>query len=345
MDSPRPVNERNWKMIRIVQIGIGPLGRKVTEHIAERSNMTVVAAVDKDPALEGKDLGELCSTGSLSVPVSPSLEQALGQGAADVAVLTTVSDLARITPQIEEILGFGLPVVTTCEELAFPWETAPRAASRIDSLAKKAGVAVLATGVNPGFLMDALPVVLSAVCQRLDAVKVSRIQDASTRRVPFQQKIGAGLTLEQFEEKKRRGSLRHVGLTESMQMIASRIGWKLDRTEDLITPVAAKTRIDTKSMSIEAGMAAGVQQIGRGFVGSEEKITLTFRASIGEPSPEDTVELLGTPHIISTIRGGVHGDVATCAITLNAVGQVLRGEPGLRTMVDLPPVSYFLREE
>ncbi|MBA7568482.1 2,4-diaminopentanoate dehydrogenase [subsurface metagenome] len=306
--------------------------------------MTVVAAVDKDPALAGKDLGQLCSTGAMGVPVSPSLEQALGQGAADVAVLTTVSDLARIAPQIEEILSLGLPVVTTCEELAFPWESSPKTASRIDSRAKEQGVAVLATGVNPGFLMDTLPIVLSAVCQRIDAVKVSRIQDASTRRVPFQRKIGAGLNLVEFEEKKKQGSLRHVGLTESMQMIASRIGWKLDRTEDLITPVVAKTRIDTGSMSIEAGMAAGVQQIGRGFVDNDEKITLTFRASIGEPSPEDTVELLGTPHIVSTIQGGVHGDVATCAITLNAVGQVLRAEPGLRTMVDLPPVAYFLQE-
>ena len=306
--------------------------------------MTVVAAVDKDPALAGKDLGELCSTGSMGVPVSPSLEQALGQGAADVAVLTTVSDLARIAPQIEEILHFGLPVVTTCEELVFPWETAPQTASRIDSLAREEGVAVLATGVNPGFLMDTLPIALSAVCQRVDAVKVSRIQDASTRRVPFQLKIGAGLSLEEFEKKKKRGDLRHIGLTESMQMIASRIGWKLDRIEELITPVVAKTRIDTGSMSIEAGMAAGVQQIGRGFVGNDEKITLTFRASVGEPSPEDTVELLGTPHIVSTIQGGVHGDVATCAITLNAVAQVLRAEPGLRTMVDLPPVAYFFQE-
>ena len=306
--------------------------------------MTVVAAVDKDPALAGKDLGELCSTGSMGVPVSPSLEQALGQGAADVAVLTTVSDLARIAPQIEEILHFGLPVVTTCEELVFPWETAPQTASRIDSLAREEGVGVLATGVNPGFLMDTLPIALSAVCQRVDAVKVSRIQDASTRRVPFQLKIGAGLSLEEFEKKKKRGDLRHIGLTESMQMIASRIGWKLDRTEELITPVVAKTRIDTGSMSIEAGMAAGVQQIGRGFVGNDEKITLTFRASVGEPSPEDTVELLGTPHIVSTIQGGVHGDVATCAITLNAVAQVLRAEPGLRTMVDLPPVACFFQE-
>jgi 4-hydroxy-tetrahydrodipicolinate reductase len=337
------------KMIRIVQVGIGPLGRKVSQYVAERPNMSVVAAVDSAPALAGRNLGELCSCqhGSqqkLDVPVSSTLEQALSKCSADVAVLTTVSDVERIEPQIEQILGFGLPVVTTCEELAFPWETAARTASRIDRLAKEKGAAVLATGVNPGFLMDSLPVFLSAVCQRLDAVKVSRIQDASTRRVPFQRKIGAGLSLAEFEEKRTQGSLRHVGLTESMHMIASRVGWTLERTEDRITPVVASRKITSGGVTIEKGMAAGVQQIGRGFADSEEKITLVFRASVGEPSPEDTVELLGIPHIVSTIPGGIHGDVATCAITLNAIGRVLHAEPGLRTMVDLPPISYFLRQ-
>jgi 4-hydroxy-tetrahydrodipicolinate reductase len=276
------------------------------------------------------------------VAVSPSLKQALSPTEADVAVLTTVSDLKRIVPQIEEILAHGLPVVTTCEELAYPWDTDPDSARRIDGAARRGGVAVLATGVNPGFMMDTLPIVLSAVCQRVDAVKVSRIQDASTRRLPFQRKIGAGLSLDEFEAKRNSGDLRHVGLTESMHMIASRIGWKLDRTEDVITPVVAERRIEGGSTTVEPGAAAGVQQIGRGFVGSQEKITLTFRASVGEPSPEDTVELIGIPRLVSTIPGGVHGDVATCAITLNAAAQVLRAGAGLRTMADLPPVSCFL---
>ena len=199
-------------------------------------------------------------------------------------------------------------------------------------------------GARGRLLMDTLPIVLSGVCQRIDAVRVTRIQDASTRRVPFQRKIGAGLSLSEFEEKRKSGDLRHVGLTQSMHMIASRIGWKLDRVEDLITPVVADRRIDRGMTVIEAGAAAGVQQIGRGFVGSEEKITLTFRASIGETSPEDTVELVGLPHLVSTIPGGLHGDVATCAITLNAIDQLLRAGAGLRTMADLPPVSYFLSE-
>jgi hypothetical protein len=328
--------------IRIAQIGIGPLGREMTRAIHARPNIEVVAAVDTDPGLNGRDLGELCSLGHLGISVAASAESVLKPSQADIVLLTTVSDLLRITPQIEEILEQGLPVVTTCEELAYPWITAPELAARLDEKARKKGVALLATGVNPGFMMDTLPICLSAVTQRVEAIKVSRIQDAAGRRLPFQRKIGAGLDPGEFEEKRKSGALRHVGLTESMHMIGSRFGWKLDQTEDVITPVIAQKSITTQTMTIKPGMAAGVQQIGRAFVGGTEKITLIFRASLGEPHPEDTVEILGEPHIVSTVPGGVHGDVATCALALNAIPVLLKAEPGLRTMIDLPPIAYSL---
>jgi 4-hydroxy-tetrahydrodipicolinate reductase len=314
----------------------------MTQYIAARPNMEVVAAVDTDPELQGRDIGELCSLGDLGIQVSPSVKSALRDNQADVALLTTVSDLSRILPQIEEVIEQGFPVVTTCEELTYPWISAPELAARLDERAKKRGVPVLATGVNPGFMMDTLPICLTAVCQRVDAVKVSRIQDASTRRVPFQRKIGAGLTLDEFEKKKTRGNLRHVGLAESMHMIASRLGWKLDRTEDMIAPVITKRTIISKTMTIKPGAVAGVQQIGRAFIGKKEKITLVFRASVGESHPEDTVEVFGEPHLISTVQGGIHGDVATCAIALNAIPVLLNAEPGLKTMIDLPPLAFSL---
>jgi hypothetical protein len=327
--------------IRIVQIGVGPLGQMMVRHAAARQNLTVVAAMDKDPSLAGVSLGRLCSLEGLEVRISTSLREAIEQSRPDIALLTTVSDLERIAEQIESILRHGLPVVTTCEELAFPWQTAPQLARRIDDLARQAGVAVLATGVNPGFLMDTLPVCLTAVCHRVEAIKVWRIQDASARRVPFQRKIGAGLSQSEFEQKRKTGTLRHVGLTESMHLIAARMGWRLDHTEDVLIPIIAEKSFEAEDITIAAGMVAGVQQIGRGYVKATERITLVFRASVGEPDPEDRIEIVGEPCIVSRIRGGVHGDIATCAITLNAVQRVLKAEPGLKTMVEIPPVTFF----
>jgi hypothetical protein len=329
------------KAIRVVQVGLGPLGQRIVQFMRAREIFHVVGAVDIDPAKQGRDLGELCSLPAMGVTVRDSLASALGRRKADVAILSTVSSMEAVAPQVEEIVAHGLPVVSTCEELSWPWEASPALARRIDRAARKAGVGVLATGVNPGFLMDSLPVALTAGCQAVERIRVTRIQDASSRRLPFQRKIGAGLSLAAFESKRKEGTLRHVGLAQSMAMIAARMGWEIDRMEDALTPIVAERRIETGAMTIEPGMAAGVQQIGRAFSRGSERITLVFRAAIGEMDPEDTVEITGTPSIRSTVKGGVNGDVATCAITLNAVPRLLAAGPGLHTMTDVPLVSYF----
>jgi 4-hydroxy-tetrahydrodipicolinate reductase len=329
------------KTINILQIGLGPLGIKTYSFIKQRQGLKTIAAVDKDPALIGKDLGELTDGELSGVTIKASIAEAIKKKKPDVAVLTTVSDMKRIVPQIEEVIAQGIPVVSTCEELSFPWQTSPKLAKRLDVAAREKGVAVLGTGVNPGYLMDALPVFLTAVCQNVESVTVSRFQNAQFRRIPFQKKIGAGLTLEQFEQKKQEGSLRHVGLTESMHLIAHRMRWKLDKTEDLITPVVATKKIETPAMTIPKGFATGVRQEGNGYVNNEIKIKLVFQATVGESASYDEVLIEGMPRICSRIEGGVNGDVATCAITLNAIPQLLRSTPGLKTMVDVAPVSFF----
>ena len=329
------------KNIRILQIGIGPLGIKTAQFIAERKGLQTIAAVDKSPALLGKDLGELTTGKPSKVIIKESIAEAIKKQRPDVAVLTTVSDMKRITPQIKEIVAHGIPVVSTCEELSFPYKTSTSLSKEINQAAIAHNVAVIGTGVNPGYLMDALPIFLTAVCQDVQAVEVSRFQDAKHRRIPFQKKIGAGLTLEEFNQKIQDGSLRHVGLTESMQMIAHRMGWKLDKTEDIISPVIALKKTTTPAMTIKKGDATGVRQVGNGYVNGEIKIKLVFQATVGEKKSYDEVVIKGTPDIRSVIEGGVNGDVATCAITLNTIPQLLRAAPGLKTMVDIPPVSFF----
>lgn len=325
--------------IKVVQAGLGALGKRITQFITQRENLEIIGAVDASPDTAGTDLGELCGLEKMNIIIQDSMGECLKHIKPDAVVLTTVSSMKEITPQIEEIVSFGVPVVSTCEELSYPWDTSVDLSRRIDEAAKKNRVAVLGTGVNPGFLMDSLPIFLTAVCQEVQHIKVSRIQNAAFRRIPFQKKIGAGLSLEVFEKKK--GMLGHVGLKESMLRIASRVGWKLTKTEDILAPVVAEKEIITESKTIPSGHASGVHQIGKGYINDEEKISLIFRASVGELDPQDSIEIQGNPHIKSIIQGGLNGDVATCAITINAVKQILTAQPGLRTMVDIPVVSFF----
>ena len=145
--------------------------------------------------------------------------------------------------------------------------------------------------------------------------------------------------MEAFQTKAKEGILRHVGLTESIHLIASGLGWTLDRTEDILSPVKAASRITTEHLIIEPGQASGVSQIGRGYRNGEEVITLNFRASVGEPNPLERIVIEGSPRIDLTITDGVNGDVATCAIMTNAIPVVVEAEPGLRTMADVRPIA------
>ena len=327
------------KKIKVVQMGLGPIGNKVTQYLSERPKIEIIAAIDADPAKVGQDVGLLGGLSPVGVKVTSDMDRALSSGDADVVVLTTTSRLDKVYQQLMEILPYRVSVVSSCEELSYPWLTMPEIAAHIDALARKYEVAVLSTGVNPGFMMDFLPVAMSGICRSIRKVTVERIQDATFRRIPFQEKIGAGLTLDEFDARIEKGILRHVGLTESMHMIASRLGWKLDKTEDIISPIVAETQVKVNGVTIESGNARGVQQLGLGTVGGEEVVRLVFRAAIGEPGSRDRVIIDGSPSIDTCIEGGVNGDVATCAILVNAIPVVAFARHGLRTMVDIEPIS------
>ncbi len=328
--------------MRVIQFGLGPIGNKLTKFLLERNNIEIVGAVDCDPAKIGKDIGELAGLGrKTGVVVRASMQEVLREKSADIVVLTTSSQLVKIMDQIKEIIESGMDLVSTCEELSYPWLTHPEISREIDRLAKEKGVTVLATGINPGFVMDFLPAAMTGVCRDVEKIVVERIQDAQFRRVPFQKKIGAGLTVEQFNQRVAEGSLRHVGLTESMQMIASKIGWEIEKKEEVIQPILARQTFTTKDLYIEAGNVLGVEQIGRCYVKGEEKITLIFRAALGLPDPVDRVMIKGDPDVELAIKGGIYGDTATCAMVLNAIPVILASSPGLKTMVDCMPVSFF----
>ena len=328
--------------IRVLHFGLGPIGAGVVRQVAGRKGFRIVGAVDIDPAKIGRDLGEVAGVGrTLKVKVSDDPRKAIKAAKPDVVLLCTSSSMKTVLPQIEVILKSRVPIVSTTEELSYPTRANLRYARIVHGLAKKARVAVLGTGVNPGFVMDALPIMLTGVCERVDAIRVDRIQDARVRRLPFQQKIGAGLTREQFQKKVDDGSVRHVGLTESVSMIADALGWKLDRITDEIHPKIATATVASEFLAVDAGYVCGIVQDGVGYRGDEAAITLHMEAYLGAPESYDSVEIAGSPAITSKIAGGVHGDVATASIVVNSIPKVLEVAPGLHTMRDMPLPSFF----
>ena len=326
-------------IIRAVQYGCGPIGVAVGTLAARRGDIELVGAIDIDPEKVCRDLGSLHPDGGdIGVVISDDAEALFESAKPDVAFHTTGSSFPGIFGQLESIIGAGVNVVSTCEELSYPWLTEPDLTGKLDAAAKEGGVTVLGTGINPGFLMDLWPLAMTAPCQDIQHVRGVRIQDASPRRLPFQVKIGASRTPEEFQQLVDEGTLRHVGLPESVAMIAGALGWELDDIQETIEPVMADTEVSSPLMTVEPGQAAGVKQIGRGLIGGREVINLEFQAYIGAPDPYDAVYVTGTPNMEVVLKGGIHGDIGTAAVTVNAARRVVEAPPGFATMKDLPPV-------
>ncbi|HUY99884.1 MAG TPA: hypothetical protein VMU89_06005 [Thermomicrobiaceae bacterium] len=327
------------RVYRTIHYGLGPIGQELARLTADRESLQIVGAVDIDPNKVGKDVGEVIGLGrALGVPVRSDADALFREVQADAVLHTTGSYLEQVWSQIDGIVRGGLNLVSTCEELSFPAAQHAQKAREIDALAKQHGVSVLGTGVNPGFVMDTLPLFFSGIAQRVDAVRVQRIQNASSRRLPLQAKIGSGKTPEEFRALVQAGKVRHVGLQESVYMIAAALGWELDDYSESTDPVLADHQIVTEYFTVAPGLVCGVEQYGRGYVKGSEKITLHLRMYLDAEPAHDRVVLEGAQRLELVIPGGLQGDRATTAVAVNAVPRVVDHAPGLVTMADLPLV-------
>lgn len=320
-------------------MGLGPIGQRLTRYLVEREGIAVIGGIDPDPQKVGKDIGIWAGLENKGIEIAEGIGSCSNLTEADVAVISTVSSLQDIEAQIKEAADYGLDVVSTCEKLSHPWQTHPECSKRIDTYCREKGVTCVGTGVNPGFLMDYLPSVLTSVCREVEHVRVERIQDALPRRKPFRDKIGVGLTKEEFELK--RDAIRHVGLPESVYMIADAMSWKLDKVRETMSPILAEKNIQGDKINVRQGELAGVQQVAKGFKKGKEIITLVFKAAVGIEKSYDSIRITGTPGFTSTIPGGINGDIATSAIMVNAIRSVQKAEAGLKTMLDIPAPTYF----
>ena len=329
------------KKIRVLQYGVGPIGASIARLMRQKAALEIVGAIDKDPAKAGRDLGEVAGATDApwGVTVSGDSTHLLAKPV-DVVIHSTSSYLPSVMDQLLECLGAGCCIVSTCEELAYPYRKHPDLSAQLDAAAKEEGVALVGTGVNPGFVMDKLVLTLSAVSQYVEWAKAVRVVDASKRRLPLQKKIGAGMTPEEFRAQVTAGVIKHHGLPESIAMVADGLGFELDDISETIEPVIAEESVKTEFLDVARGQVAGVHQIARGMDGGKEKIYLALKAFVGAENSADSIELKGEPGLALTIPGGTHGDVATAAVVVNAIPSILAAQSGLRTARDLP-LSFF----
>jgi len=324
---------------KAISYGLGPIGASIAKLALKRKDIKIIGAVDVNPSFVGRDLGDVIGLGSKTgITVSDSARGLYGE--ADVLLHATSSFLNAAKGQFVEFCENKVDVVSTCEELSFPWYNHVEIARELDALAKRNGVTLLGTGVNPGFVMDFIPITLSGACASVKSVKVTRILDATKRRVPFQKKVGIGLSVAEFEENVRTGKFGHIGLPESMAMIITSLGERVDRIEQKVSPKIASEELNTEHFGkVSAGKVIGLVQDGAAFSGARQLGTFHIEMYAGAKDPRDEIVIEGEPSLALTIPGGTPGDIATAAVVVNSIPRVVEARPGLLTVRELRPAS------
>lgn len=330
--------------IKVILYGIGSIGQRTGKIAWSRENIQIVGAIDSDAAKVGQDLAELLGfANQTGIQVSNDPQAVFKDTEASIALHTTTSFVEQVYPQLESMARAGLNVVSSTEELLYPFYRHPEKSEKLDQLAKSKGVTILGTGVNPGFVMDTLALVMSSVCAKVKKIKIKRVVDASTRRLPLQKKVGAGLSADEFRTLVKQGKLGHIGLLESMLLIAYGLKWEIEKIDENIDPMIADADYQTEYLQVKKGQVAGIKHTVGGYVKGEKGLDLDLRMYIGAKEPHDSVYIEGEPNIDMIVKNGVAGDIATASILVNSIPKVLRAEPGLKTMIDIPAIHNYAK--
>jgi hypothetical protein len=327
--------------IRIAQFGLGPIGLATLKEVSTKSWAEVIGAVEIDPSKQGKDLGALTRTPALrGRTVYSGLEELLRKVKPDLIFHTAVSHLSTAFSQIEPIVRRGISVVSSCEELVFPYLREPGMAKKIDRICKSSGARIVATGVNPGFVMDVLVLCLTGVSCNVRAIHVQRVVNASTRRESLQRKIGSGMPPGEFERLLTEGAAGHAGLKESLCLISHKLDWKPVSIVEKKHAVVAERDIKTACFHVKKGQTCGLHQRAEARIGGKLRLTLDLKMYLDAENPHDSIRIEGEPPLDMVMRGGVAGDQATIAALVNTAPRALAARPGLLLMTDLPLPSF-----
>lgn len=322
--------------IKIAQFGLGPIGLETLKLAATKPWAEIIGGIDIDPTKTGQSLAKLTGDPGLrGAKVYRAVEELVAQEMPDVIFHTAVSKMKAAYPQIEPMVRLGINVISSCEELLFPQLREPELAVKLDQACKEGKARVLGTGVNPGFVMDVIPICLTGVCRNVTAVHVQRVVNASTRRGPLQKKIGSGLAPAEFERLFREGRAGHAGLKESAALIAHCLGWKLSNLAETGKAMVASHDLRTRHVEVRKGQCCGLHQTAVGKVKGQIRLTLDLKMYLEATNPHDACQIEGEPALNLQLNGGVAGDVATIAALVNAVPRVLKAPPGLLLMTDL----------
>lgn len=334
------------KKIRVIQYGLGAMGSMMARLMLQKRDLEVVGCIIQRPEKNGKDLGELLNLKKRTgVICSNRPEKAFKETDADIMLHAAVSYVPQVWKQIRPAVERGISVVTIAEEMGYPYKKYPALCKEMDTTAKRNGARILGSGINPGFAMDYLPLAMTSILHHINSIKVTRLVDFSPFGPAIQQNIGIGLTKEQFKEGIKSKKLpAHIGLPESLHMIADSLGWNIDKITETKEPVIGKKTIKNSNGTVPKGRVAGFDQRCTGYVNGKAKIILE---ELGRVDPKlaysNTIQIKGTPNLAETMTVPP-GQYTTTAHAVNIIPAALKAPAGLLTMKDIA-LAYALPDK
>ncbi|MEM8985087.1 MAG: hypothetical protein AAGC95_00035 [Pseudomonadota bacterium] len=310
-----------------------------------RSDALIVGAIDTDDAKIGKNLKDLIRIDDqgADVVVSRDAEAVLSDSDADIALLSTTAFAQEAEPLISSCLGRGLSVLGIVQELFFPVGPVCNVARRVDKAARAAGRSVAAVGINPGFIMDLLPLVCTTPCAKIARIEVERNVDFSPYGPDEMVHIGAGLTAKEFAEGAAAGYIGHIGLVETAAFVAQGAGLKVDRLVQTKEALLAKTVRKTSFLEVQPGRVCGFRQYVSGYRDGDVVLNFKMNGVLDPNADEDGFQLgdhariHGDPNVDIQVRREVSskGGVGTAAVAVNTIPRLLAAAPGFHTTLDL----------
>lgn len=328
--------------IKVIVCGLGAMGSGMVRMLDKKDGIDLVAAIDKSPDKKGKSIKEAfgLSKGD-NVIITDEFQDTINTCEADIVLLAVDSFLHKVYPFIETILKSKKNCITIAEEMAYPYTIDKELSEKLDLIAKENGVTLLGTGVNPGFVLDTLVVVLTAACRKIERIKAARINDLSPFGDTVMKTQGVGISPQEFEKGIKDGSIvGHIGFLQSIPLVAKALGIEIDEIQETREPIISNTYRKTEYVEVFPGMVAGCRHIAYGIKNGERVIIMEHPQQV-LPNLEniktgDYIEITGDPNISLSITPETPGGIGTIALAVNMIPQVLASAPGLKTMIDLP---------
>lgn len=349
------------RKIKAVQYGVGKMSIYTMQYMLEKG-VEIVGAIDINPSVVGKDIGEIIGKNKLGVIITDAKQarEMLQNVKPDVCIVTTRSLIAEIEEPFMLCAELGINAISTCEEAFYPQNSNPKLTSKIDELAKKNNCTITGTGYQDIY-WGQLITSLAGSTQRITKIKGSSSYNVEEYGIALAEAHGAGLSLQEFDEKiasvDRISADERQAIIERGEYLPSYMwnvnGWLCSKLG--LTPISQTQRCipqtykediysSTLNMTVKAGNATGMSAV----VTTETKEGITIESEcIGKVYAPDefdkniwTVE--GEPTTTITVEKPATVEL-TCATVVNRIPDVINAKPGYVTTEKMGDLEFKIK--